>query len=197
MNQKTGKYLAIDTEFTGNLPHVHGLVEVGYVILDETLQELSYRVLDVCPPEGYQIDPQANALMNFDTKRIASGKTYKQFVNRFTKDIQLHCSHKPILIGHFLPMDFAYLNQVFDSVGKSQDFWRDVLGHSIIDTKSIANEINLKATLRGERPPFVSTSLSAPGGLKDTLGITGYEAHTALGDVRATIEVLKKLLEFS
>ena len=197
METKPGKYLAFDTEFTGNLPHVHGLVEIAYIILDEKLEEVTYRVMDICPPEGYQIDPQANALMNFDTERISAGKTYKQFVNRFTKDIQIHCSHKPILIGHFLPMDFAYLNQVFDSVGKSQDFWRDVLGHSIIDTKSMANEINLKASLRGEKPPFSSTSLSAPGGLKDTLEITGYEAHTALGDVRATVEVLKKLLERS
>jgi hypothetical protein len=42
---------------------------------------------------------------------------------------------------------------------------------------------------------FKSTSLSSPGGLTDILEITDYEAHTALGDVRATKQVLIKLLD--
>ncbi len=196
MSKKTGRYLVIDTEFTGHLPHMHGLVEVAYVLLDDKLEELMHRVMDVRPQEGYQIDQGADDMMHFDRDRIAKGKTYKQVVNRLSKDIQNHCERKPILVGHFLPMDFAYLNHMFDSVGKTQDFWREIIGHSVIDTKSMANVINLKAILAGESMPFPSTSLSAPGGLKDTLGITGYEAHTALGDVRATREVLMKLLSF-
>jgi hypothetical protein len=42
---------------------------------------------------------------------------------------------------------------------------------------------------------FKSTSLSSPGGLTDIFGITDYEAHTALGDIRATRQVLIKLLD--
>ncbi len=194
MTKKTGRYLVVDTEFTGHLPHVHGLVEIAYLILDDKLNELMHRVMDVRPPEGYKIDQGADDMMHFDRDRIASGKNYKQVVNRLSKDIKNHCENKPILVGHFLPMDFAYLNQVFDSVGKTQDFWREIIGHSVIDTKSMANQLNLQAHLQGNPHPFPSTSLSAPGGLKDTLGITGYEAHTALGDVRATKEVLEKLL---
>jgi DNA polymerase III epsilon subunit-like protein len=92
-------------------------------------------------------------------------------------------------------MDFAYLNYIFDSVGKSNLFWRELIGHSTIDTKVLANTINLQLLRKGKEPMFKSTSLSSPGGLSDIFGITDYKAHTALGDARATRQVLIKLLD--
>ena len=61
----------------------------------------------------------------------------------------------------------------------------------------IANLLNMQARYRGESEFFGSTSLSKPGGLKDRFGISGsqYAAHTAMGDVMATIEVLRRFVE--
>ena len=74
--------------------------------------------------------------------------------------------------------------------------WRLPLkGNDIIDTKALANSINARALLKGRPAPFPVTSLSKPGGLKELFGITAYQAHSALGDVLATREVLIKLLD--
>ena len=71
------------------------------------------------------------------------------------------------------------------------------LGNNFIDTKSLTNYFNLKAIISNQPVPFPVTSLSKEGGLADTLGIGGFEAHTALGDCQATLEVLKAYLKGS
>lgn len=194
--QKTGTYLAIDTEFTGHHPHLHGLVECGYLILDSELQELYRFSSFVCPPEGYQVSEEARNFMDFDFKQIQNGLTYTQLADQIITDVNTWCCQKPILIGHFLAMDFSYLNNIFSHAGKDQELWNTCLGHSTIDTKSLANVINLQAELNGQAKPFPITSLSKPGGLTERLGITDYESHTALGDARATVGVLEKLLTY-
>jgi len=54
----------------------------------------------------------------------------------------------------------------------------------------------LLAESKGLEIPFKLTSLSKLGGLKDKLGIdqNKFQAHDAMGDVLATLEVLKVLV---
>ena len=128
-------------------------------------------------------------------KVYKEGIYYEELVKKMTRFVRKYFENKPILFAHFIPMDFAYLNYIFDSIGKNNLFWRELIGHSIIDTKALANTINLLQIRKGKEPMFKSTSLSSPGGLTDILEITDYEAHTALGDARATRQVLIKLLD--
>ena len=44
--------------------------------------------------------------------------------------------------------------------------------------------------------PFPITSLSAPHGLKDQFQITDFTSHDALGDCLATLELVRKLIDF-
>jgi DNA polymerase III epsilon subunit-like protein len=50
------------------------------------------------------------------------------------------------------------------------------------------------ARLAGTPVPYTSTSLSKPGGLAEVLGISGYTAHSASGDIYATREVLLRMI---
>ncbi len=193
---KKGIYLGIDTEFTGQHPHKHGLIEIALLALDANFEEIgSFQTL-VKPADDIEITAESMKINNIDLSRLdMEGINYKELVRKITNFVRKYFADKPILFAHSIPMDFAYLNYIFDSVGKNTLFWRDLIGHSTLDTKVLANTINILTLKKGHEPLFPSTSLSSPGGLTDVLGITDYEAHTALGDIRATRQVLIKLLD--
>lgn len=69
------------------------------------------------------------------------------------------------------------------------------LGNDIIDTKSIANQENAICRLKWIPITYKSTSLSKSGGLAETLWVTDYIAHSAMGDIQATKEILLKFLQ--
>jgi DNA polymerase III epsilon subunit-like protein len=77
-----------------------------------------------------------------------------------------------------------------------QNYDLNLLDRNFLDTKSLANIINIVSENQTDKIPFEITSLSKEGGLKDVLNV-GKEtiAHDALGDCLATLEVLKKLLQ--
>jgi DNA polymerase III epsilon subunit-like protein len=195
MAGKNGFYLIVDTETTGLHPARHGLIELAAAALDEKLTVLETFQADVCPPQGCEIDPEALQVNGFTRERISRGLNYKGVCERF-QEFVINCfSAEPVVIGQFYPFDYAFLDQVFSASGYGDGFAALVKGNDFIDTKALANSMNLRAILRGQPRPFASTSLSRAGGLKDRFGISGHQAHTALGDVLATREVLIKLLE--
>jgi DNA polymerase III epsilon subunit-like protein len=195
MAEKNGAYLIIDTETTGLHPAKHGLIELAAAALDEKLAVIETFQADVCPPENCEIDPEALQVNGFTRERIRQGLSYPKVCERFKEFIDRNFSAEPVAVGQFYPFDYAFLDHVFSASGYGDGFSAVVKGNDFIDTKALANSMNLRAQLRGQARPFASTSLSRPGGLKDRFGITGHQAHAALGDVLATREVLIKLLE--
>ncbi|MGA1046594.1 MAG: exonuclease domain-containing protein [Minisyncoccia bacterium] len=193
---KNGVYLGIDTEFTGQHPHKNALIELAMIVLDKDLKEIAHYQTLVQVPAGFEITKESMAINKLDLARVeAEGVSYTKLVQQMTRFVQKHFEDKPILFAHFITMDFAYLNYIFGSVNKDKLFWKELIGHNVIDTKVLANTINLLKIRKGQEPMFKSTSLSNPGGLTDVLDIRDYEAHTALGDVRATQQVMVKLLD--
>lgn len=193
---KKGVYLGIDTEFTGQHPHKNALIELAMIVLDKNLKEIAHYQTLVQVPEGFEITKESMHINKLDLAKVeAEGVSYDKLVKQITKFVKKYFNDKPILFAHFIPMDFAYLNYIFGSVDKDKLFWKELIGHNTIDTKVLANSINLLQIRKGQEPMFRSTSLSNKGGLTEALEIFDYEAHTALGDIRATREVLIKLLD--
>ena len=195
MSEKAGHYLVIDTETTGLHPARHGLIEIAAAALDGQLILLDTFQADVCPPEGVECDPEALQINGFTMERIRVGISYRMACEQFLNFLNKHFSAEPIVIGQFYPFDYAFLEQLFSTCGYRDGLAVAIKGNDIIDTKALANSINVRALLKGNPAPFPVTSLSKPGGLKELFGITAYQAHSALGDVLATREVLLKLLE--
>jgi DNA polymerase III epsilon subunit-like protein len=195
MAGKNGVYLILDTETTGLHPARHGLIELAAAALDEKLAVLETFQADVCPPESCELDPEAMQVNGFTRERINRGISYAEVCKRFREFIIKHFSAEPVAIGQFYPFDYAFLDHVFSAAGYGDGLSAVIKGNDFIDTKALAGSMNLRALLRGQPRSFASTSLSRPGGLKERFGITGHQAHTALGDVLATREVLIKLLE--
>jgi len=192
---KQGIYLGIDTEFTGHHPHKHGLTEIALIVLNSDFEEIAYFESLISPPAGYQVSEYAMKVNTIDLQALDNGLTYSELIKEITRFVRKHFVDKPILFGHFITMDFAYLNYIFDTEDKDTLFWKNLIGYNVLDTKVLINTINLLLIQKGQEPMFSSTSLSSPGGVADTLGIRDYKAHTALADIRATREVLIQLLD--
>lgn len=192
------RFVVIDTETTGVYPPIHGLIQVACLVLNANFEIIDTFCVDVCPPINKTIDKEALKVSGFDETRISKGVTYKDFANLFTKFLAKHFKpQSPAMpIGQYYPFDHAFLYSVFTELGL-QDRLASYIGREFLDTKVIAGFINQKAMLEGKPVPFVTTSLSKPGGLKEVLGVgSQFVAHDALGDCMATLEILKALLNY-
>lgn len=194
--EKKGVYLVIDTEASGLHPLKHGLIQIAALALDAQLEILDQFCVDICPPPETIFDSQASQIHNISQERIQQGLTYPQAAQTLANFIHKHFIDTPITIGQFYPFDFARLEYLFAYCGYSEKEIGQLFSNHFIDTKVLAEAINLKAKLNNQPIPFTTTSLSKPGGLKDKFQVTSYTAHDALGDCLATREVLIHLLSY-
>ena len=189
------KYIIIDTETSGLWPHHHGLIEFAGAVVSEDLQLLDTLSFDVRPPEDVEIDPVSLKINKFTRERIAAGVDYEAACTQITQFVETHfLTTTPVFVGQFYPFDYAFLVSMYTRTSRVEELSR-FMSNKFIDTKSTAIMDNERAEYAGRSRVYPSTSLSSPGGLKDKLGITTHEAHTALGDVLMTYEVLVKLIQ--
>ncbi len=195
MSTKQGIYAIVDLETTGLLPGYHGISQICIVILDKKFEILDTLETDVCPPQSYIIDPQALEFNGMSMDQISKGKSYSETSYEVLAFLATHFDSSPVWVGQFYPFDYAGILDMMIKTNNQSGFLQ-YFSNTFIDTKVVAHYLNLKAEKQGNPIPFPILSLSKPGGLKDTLGVSQqeYKAHTALGDVLATREVLIKLL---
>lgn len=193
---KKWTYLVLDLEMTWLNPFQHGVIEVGAIVMDDFFDIIWDFHMDLCPPENVIIDPASLEYNWFTLDRIAAGKSYEEFCDYWDWFLETYFpwGAKPIIIWQYVTADISFLASIFANARRTQLYSK--LGNDIIDTKSIANQANAIARYNKIPLPFTSTSLSKPGGIADKLNITGYDAHTAHGDITATREALLKFLKF-
>jgi len=188
------KYLVLDTEATGLLPGIHGLIQLAGLALDEQFNTVDSLNFDIKPPQHTVIEPAALEINGFTLERINQGVSYQEAAERLLSFLEKHFVQEPIMIGQFYPADYAMLVELCKQSGSIGWKLHEKLGNNFLDTKVIVNLINLKAKEQGLQPPFPVVSLSKPGGIKEVLGLQAYLAHDAMGDVLATREVLLRLI---
>lgn len=186
----------MDLEMTGLNPFRHGVIEVGMMVMDEKFAIIGELFMDLCPPPNIVIDPDSLEYNGFTLDRIASGRSYEEFVERFDAFMMMYFNGvTPILVGQYITADISFLGSIFSYVRRNDLFLR--MGNDIIDTKSIANERNALARYQDKVLPFESTSLSKKKGIADVLNLSPFDAHTARGDILATREALIRFLGIS
>ena len=194
---KKAKYLILDTEATGLHSSTNCLLQVGIIIVDEKLNKLAEKVWEIELDSNSVIDPEAMAVNGINIENRLAQVSQNKFCLEFFEIVEKNFVVQPIIIAQFYPFDYSFLDAIFTKNGFGSRLSKEVLGNNFIDTKSLANYFNLKASINNLPVPFPVTSLSKDGGLADTLGIHGFKAHTALGDCQATLEVLKAYLKGS
>jgi DNA polymerase III epsilon subunit-like protein len=197
--QKQGVYAVADLETTGLLPGYHGIVQVCIVVLDKDFEVIDTFETDINPPDNYVVDPEALKFNGMTMEQIKLGISYPEAASQILSFLGKHFDESPTWIGQFFPFDFAGLLDMMIKTNNNEGFLK-FFSNKFLDTKVIAGFLNLRAQKKQKPLPFpTSLSLSNKGGLKDTLEISqiDFPAHTALGDVMATKEVLKKLIALS
>jgi DNA polymerase III epsilon subunit-like protein len=193
MEIKKGKFIVIDTEATGLVVGINGICEIAAAILDNKLEIIETINFDVYPGEK-EINPESLKINGFTKERIKAGLPYMESCLKLLNFVKKYFDETPTYIAQFYPFDYSFLTDMYSSCGLDEEC-RFMFKNQFLDTKSIANYLNLKAEFNDISTPFPdTTSLSSAGGLKDIFGIQDYESHTALGDVLATREALIHLL---
>lgn len=187
------KYLVLDTETGGFQQHEPSLLSVYFMILDENLLMIDELNLLTQPDDGvYVVTGEAlgvNKINLIDHSKVAL--TYKQAKTAIRQFLNKHNPNgksKLIPIGHNVHFDLDFMKEDY-SLGLKDTFSK-YISHRVIDTGVIAQYLQQKGTL----PMSVGGSL---GKLVTHFKIDFPEEdrHTAKGDVIATIEVYKSLLE--
>ena len=204
------KYLILDIETSGLNPYQgHGLLQVAALGMDEDFKIIGQYNEYIKPPEGTVYDPIADKIHKIPREVTDKGLTYLEFSEHFIDWVKtLFVEVKPVMIGQFFVFDYNFLAYVVDTTLGQNDLIKDpeknqyglfqaILSRNFIDTKALVNIINAKCYLEAKPEFFPISSLSAPGGLKDKLGLVqqGYRAHDALDDCKATRDVLIKMLD--
>jgi DNA polymerase III epsilon subunit-like protein len=199
--ERLAKYLVLDCEFTGLHAYKHGLTQLAALVLDQNLQIICDFNEYILPPSDVIVEQEAMEISEITLDYLSkNGLTYDQVCKKFIDFIHTNFNQKPIVVGQFLPADYSFLDKVFtEYLGEHSEiqFFEDIVSRNFIDTKSLANILNLKAESIGKQKVFESTSLSKPGGLKDSVGIAlnKYKAHDALEDCRGNLELLIKMMD--
>jgi DNA polymerase III epsilon subunit-like protein len=200
-------YIVIDTEATGLHLNKCGLIQLACLTLDENFKEVDRICVDVKPDGEYEVVEEALQINGFTQERIDNGISYKEMCKVFLEFLKKNFEStdastgessifQPMVIAQFWPFDYAFLQGVFGSCDMHLELAKYIT-NNFVDTKAIVNYLNIKAKFACKPLPFPITSLSKPGGLKDTFDLDQKDlvAHDALGDCLATTLVLKKLVE--
>ncbi len=193
---KTPKYVVLDTEGTGLHPTNNGLIEIGAAVLDTNLEIIDTINFDINPPESKIICEEALEINNFTIERIRKGLSYKDSCKKFHSYIKKHFpKDRPTYVAQFFPYDYAMMDSMYMESNMESEF-EEIFTNKFIDTKAIVLAANMKAEIQGKEIPFPVPSLSKEGGLAEKFNLGEFPAHTALGDVMATVEVLKNLVSY-
>ncbi len=164
-------FSVFDTETTGLLPHKDDVVQLGAV-----------RVLNGRIVEGEQINqlvdpgrpiPPASTKVHKVTDAMVRGQPDIRTVGKRFHDF----SREAVIVAHNAPFDMAFLHRHAKDTGVTWD-------HPILDT------VLLSAVLFGASETHTLDALCA----RLNVTIPQVLRHTALGDARATAEVLVKML---
>jgi len=165
----------IDVETTGLDPHRHEIIEIAGVLTDPKLKllgEFEFKIkpdrLDVADQQSLRINGYTDAAWLFAPQAA-------QVLPEVGRKIA-----GAMMVGHNVFFDWQFVNQAFARAGL-----KNPLHYHRLDTMSMAY------TKLYHDPKVEYFSLEY---LCKHFGIKNERAHSALADVRATVELYKKLL---
>lgn len=181
------KYIALDTETGGTTPDV-SLLTASFMTLDENFNEVARLNLFIKPDDGfYKVTGEALGINGINlgehdktaiTEKEAGTKLYE-----FLTEMNPNGEEKLIPIGHNVAFDIKFLQSKI----MSQGTWNKFVSYRVLDTGVLAGFFKVVNLL----PKDLNGSL---GSLAGYYGFNTSMAHTALGDVIMSVEVLKKMI---
>lgn len=170
----------LDCEFGGLDPELHDITEIGVVVTDYRLRELSEAEWKVRPrPE--RVSEEAARIFGYDEEVWAQAPGVRQVLTEFADLMPSDCTVVPA--GQNVRMDVTFLELAYKKCEIPYPF-----DYHVIDLATLYYAWSLVA---GETVSALSLRQSATtAGLLDKSGV----AHRALADARLTLETFRHLI---
>ena len=170
----------LDCEFGGLDPELHDITEIGVVVTDYRLRELSQAEWKVRPrPE--RVSEEAARIFGYDEEVWAQAPGVRQVLTEFADLMPSDCTVVPA--GQNVRMDVIFLELAYKKCEIPYPF-----DYHVIDLATLYYAWSLVA---GETVSALSLRQSATtAGLLDKSGV----AHRALADARLTLETFRHLI---
>ena len=170
----------LDCEFGGLDPELHDITEIGVVVTDYRLRELSQAEWKVRPrPE--RVSEEAARIFGYDEEVWAQAPGVRQVLTEFADLMPSDCTVVPA--GQNVRMDVIFLELAYKKCGIPYPF-----DYHVIDLATLYYAWSLVA---GETVSALSLRQSATtAGLLDKHGV----AHRALADARLTLDTFRHLI---
>ncbi|MFP6625276.1 MAG: 3'-5' exonuclease [Myxococcota bacterium] len=170
----------LDCEFGGLDPELHDITEIGVVVTDYRLRELSQAEWKVRPrPE--RVSEEAARIFGYDEEVWAQAPGVRQVLTEFADLMPSDCTVVPA--GQNVRMDVIFLELAYKKCGIPYPF-----DYHVIDLATLYYAWSLVA---GDTVSALSLRQSATtAGLLDKNGV----AHRALADARLTLDTFRHLI---
>ncbi|WP_236654635.1 3'-5' exonuclease [Streptacidiphilus anmyonensis] len=162
-------FAVVDVEASGRSPWRHRVVEVGVVLLDYPLLRVEDEFTTLVDPGG-PVGP--TSVHRIAQEQVAGAPVFREIAPHLADLLRGR-----VLVGHHVACDVGFLVREFARIGVA------VPEVPTLCTMALAERV-LGARLAG-RSLLACTA---------AFGLPGFDAHTALGDARATARVLRRAL---
>ena len=184
---------AVDTETSGLDARKCGTLSVAIVPLTNAFEPFPHYpvfVSDVRPDPGIVIEDKALQVNGFTPERMEAApprdETIKAFADWHAGLADL--TKIPLItpLAHNFAFDKSFLTQWLDPNDMNTFFF-----YQHLDTMAMVNYYNFRSRIRGNKPVFFKTALTA---VTKALGLQHDDAHGALGDAMATARLMRHFL---
>jgi DNA polymerase-3 subunit epsilon len=181
-------FFAFDTETTGVDPEKSQILSIAMVVLDMSLTPIATKEVHAFPDENAVIDPEAVRVNGYTEEawKEKGAVTQKEMFQQVQLLLKNHWRLKPV--AHNLPFDAAFLKALFKRFARPPRDrpYNDLFSYFGLDTLGVAVFADL--VLHDQcRSTYKLSSLSEHYKIKHA------DAHTALSDVLAMVDVLKAM----
>lgn len=178
-------YFVFDTETTGLDPTQHEILELGGILVDDSLNEISRGTMRLEPEDWSKASKDALAINKINpNKWKPTHNSTSEAIDAMFNFIKKHVGTDTVgLIGHNVQFDISFLQSLLKKHNKEMLFNL----RYVIDTMQV---VQIWSFYSGVKPRYMSLSY-----LLQMFGYENNEAHTAMGDIEATLTLLKSMLK--
>ena len=185
------RLLVVDTETGGVDPQVHSILSLAAVVWEDGKILADFEVLiaePVLAVTARALEINGIDLVEHCKQAVEPIGAWAQFQSFLWQNLtaELASANKITLVGHNVNFDIGFMKRLFRLTGVA---YEDVFSHRVIDTAGILRFLTLTQRLKlsgaGSTEAFAHFGIEVPKGKR----------HTALGDARATAQLLSKLID--
>ncbi len=169
-----------DTETTGLDAAKNGIIELALVRTTPDASQIldRFETKIVLEPHRYNVSEEALQVNGYTAEKWASARSLEDTLSEVSRFIPWGVQ----MAGHNIQFDLAFLKESYKRCGfRAPNFY-----YHTVDTMSLGQPLVVK----GHIPNVKLVTLSA------FFGVEHANAHTAMGDVLATIEVYRRILAY-